>query len=357
MKNFSPSVAFTRNLAIFLIVTLHVTDAVVNRTNYFGGISWFFAEYLNTISRIGVPIFIMVSGYLLLPEKYSFKEMKKRAIFRILIPFLIWFTFYFYFRHLWFGDPFDLRYLLNSLFFAKVDYLYFLLIIMGLYLISPWLNSQILNKSQSFQLKAVFIFFVYGVIFYLISYFFQSLVLVNFLTIFTPYIGYFVLGAWLKNKKISRNYYYFSIISFLMMTFISAALTFINWKWFLEGQKWLWNNGGQYFGEYLSPNIILMSILGFIVFILPAYDFLKNKLSVKILKMISLASFGIYLIHPMIMDLLDHFANLAVHEVTSALWLYIVEKILLVFLISFLIAFVIAKLPGIKIIMGEYKKG
>jgi surface polysaccharide O-acyltransferase-like enzyme len=58
-----------RIIGALAVVAIHVTDGLVNLPNHFGGVSWWWANFINTSSRIAVPLFIMISGYLLLDSK------------------------------------------------------------------------------------------------------------------------------------------------------------------------------------------------------------------------------------------------------------------------------------------------
>ena len=55
-----------RCLAIFLVVLLHNDGMVVVNAAYYGCPSWYLCMLLDGVVRLGVPLFFMISGCLLL---------------------------------------------------------------------------------------------------------------------------------------------------------------------------------------------------------------------------------------------------------------------------------------------------
>ncbi|MCR4324410.1 MAG: acyltransferase family protein [Candidatus Curtissbacteria bacterium] len=358
-EKFIVSVGFIRTIAIVGVISLHVTDALVNPTNYFGGVSWWLGNFINSLSRSAVPLFIMLSGFLILdPTKnYSFPKMVNKSFFRIAIPLVFWSIFYFLWRQRWWGELISPEYIIQSVFKGSLFHLYFLLIIIGLYLIAPLLRKN-LNKAPLIDKKRFLILsFLFGFLITAASYTFPATgILINAFTLFSLYIGYFLAGDYLRNTRLSIRKAIFSISLILCLWLLTSFLNFWNRELLLQDIRFFWSEAnGQYFGDYLSPNVILMSLLIFQLlinidkFLAP----LKEK-AFFIIKHFSATAFGIYLIHPLIIDLLDHFANMAIHLITSNLWLYMIKKILYVFLISHFIVWILSRIPLVKRIFGEY---
>lgn len=102
------SVDFIRIIAAIEVVAIHVTDVLIAYKNYFGGLSWWYATFINGLSRMSVPLFIIVSGYLLLDEyhKESDRTFLKKRLRRVGIPLLIWSVFYFFGIHIGIDLPY-----------------------------------------------------------------------------------------------------------------------------------------------------------------------------------------------------------------------------------------------------------
>lgn len=80
-------VALLRIVACLLVVIAHCCDPFVSGSSVEGfnaGAFW------GTLCRASVPLFIMISGVLLLPTKLRIGEFYSRRLKRILIPFIFW---------------------------------------------------------------------------------------------------------------------------------------------------------------------------------------------------------------------------------------------------------------------------
>ena len=90
------SIDVLRIIAGVAVVAIHVSDPLVNLTTLFGGISWWVANIVNSFARISVPLFIILSGSLLIHRynTYGLVEFIKKRLLRILIPLFFWVGFY-----------------------------------------------------------------------------------------------------------------------------------------------------------------------------------------------------------------------------------------------------------------------
>lgn len=112
----------------------------------------------NSISRISVPLFIMISGYLLLPMKQKTTEFFKRRFTRILFPFIVWsvvYTVYFTIN----ADGLIgewLRRVSLIPFTYQAEHLWYVYMLIGLYLlipiITPWLQAVSKRELEAYLL-------------------------------------------------------------------------------------------------------------------------------------------------------------------------------------------------------------
>lgn len=79
---------YLRVLAIFGVLLNHISANWENALFLNSEI----ALVYNSLGRIGVPLFLMLSGVLLLNNKLPIKEFIKRRYPRVIIPFLFWMT-------------------------------------------------------------------------------------------------------------------------------------------------------------------------------------------------------------------------------------------------------------------------
>lgn len=350
-----------RILAVIGVITIHVTDDLVGRINYFGGFSWWISNFLNSFSRTAVPIFIIISGYLLLDRNYIITE-KSNFIFkrlkRVGLPLVFWIIFYLSWHVLWFGEIISVNNILDSLLTTKVYHLYFLFIITELYLLTPFIKKRLSQKGNKYFKQITVIFLSAAVVGNLVTYLFKSTILINniFLISFF-YLGYYLFGGYVKsiNLDLSKNNSLFSAIALLLLTLFTSVATFFNMANLHKGVNlFFWSEKqGQYFYDNLSINILVMSLIYFLLIKNIFIAKFKNDILIKSVVFLSKTTFGIYLIHPLIMDLLNHYANLDIHNLTSPLWFYISLKIALVTLISLLAVAMISRIPLLKLIVGE----
>ena len=130
---------FLRVTACFLVMTVHSTEPF-----YLGGegslvltsADAFWVSVFEGLARCCVPLFVIASGYLQMPLRYSTGEFFRRRAVRILIPLFIWTVVY---ALVW-GEPVaNFKGLLLNFNYAA-GHLWFVYMLLGLYLIMPLLS-------------------------------------------------------------------------------------------------------------------------------------------------------------------------------------------------------------------------
>lgn len=97
----------------------------------------FWSSFFDTLVRSCVPLFIIASSYLQFPTKYPAGEFFKRRTVRVLIPFVIWTIVY---ACVW-GEPVqNFRNLLLN-FNYSAGHLWFVYMLIGVYLLMPMLSA------------------------------------------------------------------------------------------------------------------------------------------------------------------------------------------------------------------------
>lgn len=89
MKNNIPWVDLVRVVACFLVVFAHCVDPFVgnldsNYTEFLTGAFW------GSLFRSCVPLFVMISGVLLLPVKMDMNTFYRRRLSRVVFPLVVW---------------------------------------------------------------------------------------------------------------------------------------------------------------------------------------------------------------------------------------------------------------------------
>ena len=346
-----------RTLAIFGVVAIHTANSVYERPDFFGGISWWLAIIIDSVSRICIPLFIMISGFLLLKKNEKFSITFKRIVNRLLIPLVFWTALIYVTSNLKTAyTVFSLDFLLRF-FSGNVYYFYFLTILIGLYFISPLLSSYLRHENLERIKKMVVFFILAGLAETATEYLVKNCAIENSFTKWVPYTGIFLFGyligtaKWkIKSSKLIKwgyllgfaatvilNYIYYSYGSIkVLRTLPSGCLS-------------------QYSDYYLSLNVVLMSLTAFVFLVNFDYKSIKNTIWEKIIYAVARASFGIYLVNLFVVNFWDKWLHLDVDSIRVPLWTYVIVKLVSVFVLSFLLTILLKKIPIIKKVMGEDK--
>ena len=157
MRERIPYLDALRCLAIFLVVLLHNDAPVVVNTACYGRPSWYLCMFLDGAVRLGVPLFFMISGCLLLngtgaAEPAAFYRKK---LPRLLAPLAVWNVIYHWTNAWQFHTDTGLLALLQKAFNRGTGYhMWYIYVLLGLYLLCPFLR-RIVENSTPRQLAAL----------------------------------------------------------------------------------------------------------------------------------------------------------------------------------------------------------
>lgn len=149
-----------RVLACYLVIHQHASEFfyIGEGGSAVKGESTFLIGLITSLARISVPLFVMISGYLLLPMKSTTSEFFKKRFTRILYPFVVWCILYALYYMAYRGDTLT-QALINIAhipvnFGVEVGHLWYIYMLIGLYLmipvISPWLSSCSKKEMQTY---------------------------------------------------------------------------------------------------------------------------------------------------------------------------------------------------------------
>lgn len=216
----------------------------------------------------------------------------------------------------------------------------------GLYIVTPILRINYSKADKklidfliavSLLLGAVYCFFA---AFILEKSLIRSL---NALTFFLPYIGYYIAGHRLKNFTGNK-----SQLIFCSLLFGSAYLSGVFSTFLFVKEFGMNSTRGLYFYYSLSPTIIIMSLMAFILL----KKFCEKILTVlplqthKVIIYASRLSFGVYLIHPLLITFLNK--HLQMTGIFSTIWIGMPVFFVMLLAVSFLVCSVLLKIPIVK---------
>ncbi|KFM99549.1 hypothetical protein D0U04_17725 [Bacillus clarus] len=329
-----------RVLATIAVVTIHVAAGYVSVLDSNNLSRWMSGNLFESLSRASVPIFVMISGALLLKgtKDISILEFLQKRASKVIIPFVGWSTlFYLYGAYIGYFPASlkqGIKYFLTD---SIGGHLWFLYMIVGIYLITPLLKIFVKNAGKR-EVEYFLILWLYAsVILKLIKYYYP----INFnieLFYVTNYVGYFLLGYYLSNYDITKKWRNISYIGGFV-GFIGTFFITYHYTVKADGQL------DQFWYEYFAPGVLLMAI-GLFVFFRYTFQNSERKLPF-LLRGINQASLGIYILH---FFLLNNFlykvfpkVNAHVHAILA-----IPINVIIAIVLSMVITLVLQRIPVVK---------
>lgn len=290
-----------RIIAIELVILLHCISDFIVMPSLYGSRSWNIFNFMNEICRTGVPIFLMISGFLMLdnPQTSNIKVFYKKHLSRILIPLLVWNVIYFIYFIVIDNKPIDIKGFIDALINnGNAYHLWFVYMLFGIYLVTPFIHIIVKNCTTK-QLSLFFMLIIFaGTIRPFINTI-TPMYIYLFEPLFENYMGYFLLGYILAkselNSRIRIFIYVGGIIGFLIGTlgsFFASSANGIN----------LIFNTGYSINHYLVAAAIFTTMKYF--------RLNHTEVSRKSVSGLSSIVFGVFFIHVIIIDLINRVVNL-----------------------------------------------
>lgn len=332
---------FTRVIACLMVVILHLSAGGAGQFDA----NWVFSNIYNSLVRACVPIFLMLSGALLLNRKENAIDFYKNRFIRIFPPLMFWTGFYVAWRT-YIGSGYGTIYealldIVNGPVFYHLWYLYMLI---GMYLFIPFLSRIYQSTTKLEKHVYLSLWFVVASIIPIFTYFYpnlSSLIDAYELYSFTGFGGYLFLGAYVF-EQISVSGKGSSIRLDVLLFFLSSFLTFFA-TYLLSMHDGLSN---QLFYSYLSPLVVLASVFGFKLLIIIGSKISKYS---RLLSELAGCTLGIYCIHAFVMNRLSLIYGPLI-EGYSMLWVIPVLSVL-VFLLSLIPVYLLRTFKKLRIII------
>lgn len=194
-----------RCTAILLVIGLHVIAPHITTPAYYGTRMWLAWVVSNEAFRAGVPLFFMISGYLMLsaPAAGTAFDFYKKRLPRLLLPLVCWNVVYTCWNASLEGRPPALRELLDNLINNGSAYhMWFIYTLLGIYLLTPFLQRIVRGSSRGELLVLLAIVMFPGALRTIINTFLPVSVYL-FEPLMEGYVGYFLLGYLLGTRQFS----------------------------------------------------------------------------------------------------------------------------------------------------------
>lgn len=301
---------------------------------------------LSYITAAGIGLFFMVSGALLLPNREPPLWFIRKRLSKVVGPTLFW-TFFYLGIQLFQGDLTFSQLLktLPSIPFSMQGHgvLWFMYVLIGLYLLTPILSSFLRQASRK---EIRFYLMLWGIT--LVYPFLRGIVDINETTTgvlyyFSGYVGYYVLGYYLKTYEPQVSVITSILLIFIPILALSVYIAFGYEKWQSSGRFW-----------YLSLFVVMMCVGWYTLLKRVTKSIKESVLCGKVGQILSNCSFGVYLMHIFIMRSLLWKLDWLVYGIGGIG--QIVLTWLLTLSICFLITYCISALPYSELIIGYRRK-
>lgn len=312
-----------RFIAMFTVVCCHCTDPF----NFYPGTAPNIGEIklwgaiYGFVLRPCVPLFVMITGALLLPVRGDTSTFYKKRIPRVFYPFLIWSVLYNLFP--WITGllglnpqiildffPYAGEEVMQQSFSVSLEYIlmipfnfsilavhmWYIYLLIGLYLYLPVFSAWVEKASE----RAKLMFLLAWGVTLLLPYYYQfvsnylwgtcSWNSFGMLYAFAGFNGYLLLGHYLKNLEWSLKK---TLAIGIPMFAVGYAVTFLGFRHITALPEYT-DEMLELFFTYCSLNVVMMTIP---VFMLAKKVKVNSERMKKALANLTVCGFGIYMIH------------------------------------------------------------
>ena len=290
-----------RAVAAFAVVVIHVTAPLYAQIATLHRTDWWIANVVNCAARFAVPLFVMLAGALLLGRDEDAAVFYAKRAARLLPAFIFWSLFYLLFAWATGGDGLDLRErFVNAVLVTGATYyhLWYLPMFFGLMLVHPFLNAWLLGRRPE---RADLIAFFAVIAFFAALH--QAAELIETVKglhlewagAFAWFVGCYAAGYVLETR-LNRRLPNLLLGGVFVAVVAAGAL----------GNFALVMATGLVQRQYLLPDsgvaVLAMTAALFCLFRQNAASLPQSRFVAAAAE----ASFGVYLIHPVFLYVLDH---------------------------------------------------
>lgn len=281
---------FVKFIAIPMMIAVHCTDNVTPTER---SEAWYnlWGSFYGSFMRPAIPLFVMVTGALLLPVKENISTFYTKRLTRLVIPFIVWSVLYNLFP--WITGLLGLSPTIINDFFAWAEpdqsfsgalhnilmipfnfsmlavQMWYVYLLIGLYLYMPFFSAWVKQASVKEQKIFLTLWFISLFIPYLREYLTKDLWGTcswnefGLLYYFAGFNGYLLLGYYIKNNDINFSWGKLAVIG-IPSFIIGYCITFLGFKSItaIPGQP---AELVELFFTYCSPNVLLMTLPIFLV--------------------------------------------------------------------------------------------
>jgi surface polysaccharide O-acyltransferase-like enzyme len=326
-----------RLIALYAVIILHCSAPLLMGYGKVPLADWWAADIFNALVRFAVPVFVMITGALLLHREYEIGDFLKRRLSRVVVPFLFWSLVYIWYS--WYNEEItfggdvwaNIRQVLHLLKYGSSYHLWYVYMLIGLYFFIPIIGKFVRNAGEK------------EILYFLVVWFAVMALTQPYLSRYNPavdmhyfagYAGYLVLGHYLAFKEFNLKS---PRLWMIMLFVVGVAIVSVGTYLIIPYPKW----PGTMFYEPVSPGVLILSAS---IFIAVKYTVPKVSPSViRVRDFVGKYNYGIYLGHALVLYFLEDPFGISYKLCTP--FVSIPLTALICFLITLLLVWIINKLP------------
>jgi len=326
-----------RLLALYAVIIIHSTSPLLMQFGKVPVTDWWMADYLNALSRFGVPVFVMITGALLLHKEYEIGSFLKKRLSKVVVPFLFWSLVYIWYS--WYNEEFtftndawvNIKMVLHFLKNGSSYHLWYVYMLIGLYFFIPVIGKYVRNATEKDVLYFLFVWFAVMMLSqpYLSRYY--PSVDMHY---FAGFAGYLVLGHYLAFKEFNIK----NLRTWMVALFVFSIALITIGTWYISAHPGF---PGTMLYEPVNPAIVTLSASMFMIFKLSAPKF--SPVITRIRDFAGSYNYGIYLAHALVLYFLDDPFGISYKLCTPIISIPLTA--LICFILSLLLVWVISKIP------------
>ena len=353
LKDRNISYDIIRVIALLMIVMVHISAYIVTVFPGTSEAEWFVGNLFNGLSRAGVPMFIMLSGALLLNEDKPIKtkQFYKNSLLPISLLTISWIVAYGLFYAVVLpalkGNPISVSdFLYYILFFKGSDYthLWYMLMVMGMYLAIPVLRLFVKRENKPY---------ITGIIIASLIFQFGSAT-ADFLTAnsywnlsdlfakfhmqpVTGFLGLVLLGWYLNEYTLKAKTRYILYIAGIVAVSASTLTVYSTIDTIPDIRNYMY-----------EANTLPAFVYAAALFVFIQSFCRKNTDGSKLLATLSGCTFGMYLVHVIVLEvfvqLILPYKKFGIENPLA----YIMILYVIVLIISFVVVYLTGKIKGLR---------
>lgn len=322
---------------------------------------WWYALSIDSFSRFAVPLFVMLSGALLLKRGSSSQtpiDFYKRRLSRIGVPAIFWALAFFALvvRHDVMAGQIPENGLRRLASGEPAAHLHFLFRIAGLYLFTPFIRAFIDAVSRQTVIRTTALCLLIAGLDAMLRPWLRTVVLDgnigsasgSFAAMFVPFLGYFLLGHVMSSMRFSRAHQMLMILA--MLASVAGIVLGTGYLHAHFGYTSPDDLRSTYFLDLLNPLRIVIAFCAFgLVRTWFDHPWPASRFWGFVSSTLAPATLGVYLVHPLFQGV---FEKLRLDPRTVGVWIGVPLNATLVIVASFVFTLVMMRLPLLNWIVG-----